>query len=89
MRLITIYQEHEVVQTQEGKIQGARLEYKVRDQLEIYLSGSFDERGRELCNILACVICQDMNIPLTMLVTVNKPSKGSVVKRHPNSRRLF
>jgi hypothetical protein len=89
MRHITIYQEYETIQTVEGKTQGARLEYSVRDQVAIYLLGSFDERGRELCNILACVICQDMNIPLSMLVTVNRPKPSVNVKRHINSRRLF
>ena len=89
MRRITIYQEYETVMTQEDKAPGARLEWTVRDQLEIYLVGAFDERGRELCNILACVIAQDMNIPLTMLVAINKPKAARVVKRHPNSRHLF
>ena len=89
MRLITIISKDDLVWTEEGKIDGSRREYVVRDQLEIYLSGPFTENNRELANILAQVICQDMNIPLTMLVAVDKPKAARVVKRHQNSRPLF
>lgn len=89
MRLITIYENNETVQTVEGKMGGARLEYTVRGQLEIYLSGGFTDNGRELIPILACTICQDMHIPLTMLTTIFKPGPKRMVLRHPNSRPLF
>lgn len=88
MRLITMVNKWGNITVKEEKIDGARREWVVRDQLEIYLVGSFDKIEYDAACNLACNIAQEMHIPLTQLVKVASFSTRSN-KRDTQSRRMF
>lgn len=89
MRHITIKNRHGVIFHVEGKEQGARRTFVVRDQLEVSLLGGFKDFQYHEASRIALDICEEMNIPASQLVTVQAGAAQRPVKRSDKQIKLF
>lgn len=88
MRLITIVNRYGNLTAVEGKVKGARVMWRVPDQLEVYCSGAMKKIVFEQAGNLALNIALDMHIPAVQLRRVAEASHERSVERK-YSRRMF
>ena len=88
MRLITIEIEYEKITVKEGRLDGARREWTVTGQMDIFIKGAFDKLAYDQAANLACNVAQGMNIPLTMLRRVWSANTRSMTV-HPKQAKLL
>lgn len=78
MRLITIEKDGETVECYEGADKRHTLHWTVTGQMDIYITGKFDEHDYEVARVMALALCHEMHIPAMMLRRVMPvtPKKG-------------
>jgi hypothetical protein len=88
MRNITFKIRHGNITAHEEKSQGARREWTVTGQVDFYLLGSFLPSQWVQAANLAMQTCQEMNIPLSQLVTV-KTVNTPKMNYSPDTKKMF
>lgn len=89
MRHITFKIRHGSITAHDERVAAGRREWTVSDQVDFYLLGSFKPAQWSSAANLAMNICQEMNIPISQLKTVEKGRAAAGRKVDPSQKTMF
>jgi hypothetical protein len=89
VRIVTIEKDGEIVECYEGADKRHTRHWTVTGQLDIYITGHFDEHDYEVARVLALAICREMHIPAMMLCRVMPVSSKKGRKIDQSQKKLF